>query len=133
MSQDPKADPTSLGNVLLELSIITEEQLDQALQEQETLRGDDLLGKLLIANGACTEEEISMAMSAQESLRAKDKTKCAMAVADLAIERRRRDSVILRRNNLIEKGEEVRRSISGGDRAPSAVSTTMLAKTTGDG
>lgn len=131
MSHDPISDPTSLGNVLLELDIITKEQLEQALQEQETLRGDDLLGKLLIANGACTEEEITMAMSAQESLRSKDKSKCAMAVADLAIERRRRDSMVVRRNNLIEKGEQVRRSITGSDRP--AVSPAMLAKTTGDG
>jgi hypothetical protein len=131
MSQDPKSDPTSLGNVLLELDIITEEDLELALREQETLRGDDLLGRLLIANGACTEEEISMAMSAQESLRAKDKSKCAMAVADLAIERRRRSSLVVRRNNIIEKGEQVRRSITG--EGHQVVATAMLAKPSGDG
>jgi hypothetical protein len=129
MSKGPsKDDPTSLGNVLLELGIITQEQLDHALKEQETLRGDDLLGRLLIASGACTEEEVMMAMSAQESMRAKGKHKCAMAVADLALERRRRQSVIVKRNRLIEKGEQVRKSITG-DVHP-AVTPAMLAKTT---
>lgn len=127
MSKGPsKDDPTSLGNVLLALEIITQEQLDHALQEQETLRGDDLLGRLLIASGACTEDEVTMAVSAQESMRAKGKANCAMAVADLALERRRRKSVIVKRNNLIEKGEQVRKSITG-DGHP-VITPAMLAK-----
>lgn len=127
MSKSTKEDPTSLGNVLLELEIVTREQLDQALEDQQTLRGDDLLGRLLIANGACTEEEITMAMSAQASLRSKKgKRECAMAVADLALERRRRKSVIIRRENLIKKGEQVRRSLTRTD-TPGAI-PAMLAK-----
>lgn len=127
MTKGPsKDDPTSLGNVLLELEIITQEQLDHALQEQETLRGDDLLGRLLIASGACTEEDITTAMSAQESMRAKGKHKCAMAVADLALERRRRQSIVVKRNKLIEQGEKVRKSLTSD--AHGAVAPAMLAK-----
>lgn len=114
MSKGPEKDTTSLGAILLEWEVISQEQLEQALQEQEVLRGDDLLGRLLIASGACTEEEVDTAMSAQSSMRASGKTECAMAVADLALARRRRDSVIIRRRSIIEKGEEVRRSITGG-------------------
>lgn len=126
MSKGPKEDPTSLGNILLEWEVVTEEQLDLALKEQENLRGDDLLGRLLIASGACSKEEISTAMSAQKSMRAAGKHKCAMAVADLAIERRRRESVVVRRNNIIAQAERVHKTITG-DEHP-AVSPAMLAK-----
>lgn len=126
MSKGPKDDPTSLGNILLEWEVITKDQLELALQEQETLRGDDLLGKLLIASGACSEEEIRTAMSAQASMRASKKHKCAMAVADLALERRRRESMIIRRNNIIEKAEQVRKSITGDQQR--AATPAMLAK-----
>lgn len=122
----PRDDQTSLGNILLEWGLITKEQLERALKEQETLRGDDLLGKLLVAGGACTSEEIDMAMSAQFSLRAGGKTKRAMAVADLALERRRRDSTIQCRARIVAQGARVEKSITGeGYRA---VSAAMLAK-----
>lgn len=122
----PKDDQTSLGNILLEWGIVTQEQLERALQEQATLRGDDLLGKLLVAGGACTPEEVDMAMSAQASMRAGGKAKRAMAVADLALERHRRHSVIQRRDRIVEAGERVRRSITGEGHP--AIAAAMLAK-----
>jgi hypothetical protein len=126
MSKGPKEDPTSLGNILLEWGVITKDQLDKALEEQQYLRGDDLLGRLLIAAGACGEDEIRTAMSAQLSMRAAGSHKSAMAVADLALERRRRDSLIVRRNHIIEQGEKIRKSITG-DGHP-AITAAMLAK-----
>jgi len=121
----PKDDQTSLGNILLEWGLITKEQLTKALQEQETLRGDDLLGRLLVAGGACTAEDIDMAMSAQASMRATGKTKRALAVADLALERHRRDSIIQRRDRIIQQAEQVHRSISNDY---PTISAAMLAK-----
>lgn len=126
----PKVDPTSLGNILLEWKIITQDQLERALKEQETLRGDDLLGRLLVAMGACTEDEISTAMSAQASMRTSGKHKYAMAVADLALERQRRHSLITRRDRMIEKGREVAKTITG-DKYP-AITAGMLAKNGND-
>lgn len=126
MSKEPKEDPTSLGNILLEWGVITKDQLKQALEEQQHLRGDALLGRLLIAAGACGEDEIRTAMSAQISMREVGRHKSAMAVADLALERRRRKSLIVRRNNLIERGEQVRKTITG-DGHP-AITPAMLAK-----
>lgn len=126
MSVGPRDDPTSLGNILLEWEIITEDQLDKALKEQEELRGDDLLGKLLIANGFVSEEEIQIAMSAQASMRESKKTKRAMAVADIAIERSRRKSMIMRRCDLLEKAERINKSITRDDYP--AVQSPMLAK-----
>jgi hypothetical protein len=126
MSKSPAKNPTSLGSILIEWELITEEQLGRALEEQRILRGDDLLGRLLIASGACTEEEIDAAISAQASMRAAGKCKSAMAVADLALERRRRKSVIDRRDSLIQKGERIKESITGTGQL--AVSASMLAK-----
>lgn len=128
-TKPPAEDPTSLGSLLIEWEVITQEQLNAALEEQKTLRGDDLLGRLLVASGACTEEEIDIAMSAQASMRSKGggKHKQAMACADLALERHRRDSIIIKRRNVIEKAEQVRKSITDqGTPLPSP----MLAKGT---
>lgn len=128
--KDPQGDPTSLGNLLLEWEIITKEELAYALEEQSTLRGDDLLGRLLVASGACSEDDITMAMSAQASMRDANKHECAMAVADLAIERRRRDSLAVRRNNIIKKAEEVERSLGNVERqqsvTPSAITPILV-------
>ena len=127
-TKPPAEDPTSLGSLLLEWEVITQDELNAALEEQKTLRGDDLLGRLLVASGACTQEEIDIAMSAQASMRAKGKHKRAMACADLALERVRRDSVVIKRQSVIEKADRVRRSITGDQPTVGP----MLAKTTSD-
>lgn len=126
MSKGPKDDPTSLGNILLEWEVIEKEDLERALREQETLRGDDLLGRLLVASGACSDDEVNAAMSAQASMRAVGRHKSAMAVADLALERARRASMVIRRNNLIAQGERLTKSITGD--AHPAITPAMLAK-----
>ena len=124
MSKAPKTDSTSLGNILLKWQIITENQLVKALEQQETLRGDDLLGRLLVANGACTEDEIKTAVKAQTSLRSTNKSKQALAVADLALERRRRKSLFQRRERIAAHAKTLERSITGD--AHMAVTPAML-------
>jgi hypothetical protein len=128
--KEPKDDQTSLGSILLDWGIVTKEQLEKALKEQKILRGDALLGKLLVADGSCTPEEINIAMSAQAGMRKGDYTKQALAVADLAIERQRRKSVIERRDRVIRAGERLRRSITGEDHP--AITVSMLAKPSSD-
>jgi hypothetical protein len=118
-------EPTSLGSILLRWKIITKDQLSKALEQQETLRGDDLLGKLLVANGACTEDEIKTAVETQRGLRGSSNSKRAMAVADLAIERRSRKSLFDRRPRLEAQARTLERSITGD--AHPAISATMLA------
>jgi hypothetical protein len=127
MSKGPKEGTTSLGNILLEWQVITEDQLTKALEQQRTLRGDDLLGKLLVANGACTEAEIKTAMDAQTSLRGANKSKQALAVADLAIRRRRRRSIFERRSRLAQQANQLERSITG-DAHPAIVPAMLTAK-----
>lgn len=118
-------DFTSLGRILLEWGVVTPEELNKALAEQETLRGDALLGRLLVAHGACSDDDVRAAMTAQCGLRAA-KDHGAMAVADIALARRRRKSMAARREDLIQKGEEVAKSITG-DEYP-VVARGMLAK-----
>ena len=113
MKKRNKIDPTSLGNILLEWEIVTKEQLQIALVDQETLRGDDLLGRLLVAGGACTEDDIRVAMSAQASMREVGLHQIAMAIADVALGRQRRDSLLTRRENLAQQGKKVQDSITG--------------------
>jgi len=120
-------EPTSLGSILLEWQVITEDQLAKALEQQETLRGDDLLGKLLVANGACTEDEIKTAVEAQISMRNASKSKRAMAVADLAIERRQRKSLFKRRVHLEAQAKTLERSITG-DAHPVISAAMLIAK-----
>lgn len=126
MSKEPKGDHTNLGNILLSWSVITEPDLEKALEQQKTLRGDALLGKLLVANGSCTEDEIKAAMNAQAGMRSVSKSKQAMAVADIAIERRRRASVFNRRTRLEKKAIQLEKSITGD--AHPVISAAMLAK-----
>ena len=118
----------SLGSILLEWDVITEDQLQRVLEEQRTLRGDDLLGRLLIAAGYCTKEEIDVAMSAQASIRAckGKKHKCAMAVADIALERRRRQSRVMRTESIQRSAHQLERAITS-DNHP-AVTSAVLAK-----
>lgn len=127
-TKPPAEDPTSLGSLLIEWEVITQEELNAALEEQKTLRGDDLLGRLLVASGACSQDEVDIAMSAQASMRAKGKHKRAMACADLALERHRRDSLIVKRRSVIEKAERVRKTITGDSHTP--LPSPMLAKGT---
>jgi len=126
MSKEPKGDHTNLGNILLSWSVITEPDLEKALEQQKTLRGDALLGKLLVANGSCTEDEIKAAMKAQTGMRSVSKSKQAMAVADIAIERRRRGSVFNRRVRLEKKAIQLEKNITGN--AHPVISAAMLAK-----
>jgi hypothetical protein len=118
-------DMTNLGHILVDWDIITLDQLEIALEQQKTLRGDDLLGKLLVANGACSEDEVDTAMSAQASMRSAGKCEKAVAIADIAIARRRRQSIFDRSSALAQKARQVERSITGDDHQ---VSAAMLAK-----
>jgi hypothetical protein len=110
-----KDDPTSIGSILLAMGVITEEQLDRVIEEQQRLREDTLLGKLLVANGYCTAQQLEIAIAAQEGMRSEDKASNAIALADVALSRHRRPSVIKQRKRIMEKGQEAVKSITRDD------------------
>ena len=123
---DSSGDPTSIGSILLQMGVVTPDQLVQAVEDQRKLQVDALLGKILVANGFCTAGQLEVAMAAQKSMRTGDEGDRAMAVADLAIARRRRKSIIATRDRIIQKGERVVRTITGEDHP--AITPEMLAK-----
>ncbi|OWZ84637.1 GspE/PulE family protein [Natranaerobius trueperi] len=56
---------TLLGEYLIKAGIITETQLEKALNEQKSMSTKKPLGKLLVENGYVTEEEIAKAIADQ--------------------------------------------------------------------
>ena len=58
-------DPTSIGNILLELGLISRLQLSEALRWQE----EHLLGKILVEHRMITQESLDMALLKQRLAR----------------------------------------------------------------
>ena len=122
-----KDDPTSLGLVLVEMGVITEDQLREAVERQENSTLEQLLGAVLVHEGFCKKEDIEAAISAQESMRRGKKVQHAMAVADLAIYRKKTNGA---RDRAIASGARLVRTASGS--GFKAVTPELLAKGTGD-
>lgn len=97
---DPKA---SLGAILVAMGAIDEDQLSQAVSDQQRLRDEHLIGKILVANGACTAKQLDVAIEAQKGMRSSKGADKAIAVADLALARRRRDTLHDRRVRIQNK------------------------------
>ena len=76
------SDPSSLGNVLMELGYVTQEELDRVLDLQTTL--DSLMGSLLLSEGVISEKQLRQATEIQQGLRSKSKYDRAMAAAGVA-------------------------------------------------
>lgn len=122
----PKDDPTSLGAILLELGLVTQEQLDEVVEQQRHMREETMLGVLLVHNGILTQSELDIALSAQKGMREDNRTNQALAVANLAIGRHRRQTMVDRRERIVQKGAQIIKGISG-DRYL-AVTPELLAK-----
>jgi hypothetical protein len=109
---NPKDDPTSIGSILVKMGVITEEDLSAAVEEQENLSVEHLLGKLLVANGVCSVEQIEVALAAQQGMRSEEEHKQAVAIASIAMTRKRMVRVAGQR--MISRGEEIARKSSSG-------------------
>ena len=118
-----KDDPTALGNILIELGLITLEQLAEAIERQENSTLEQLLGAVLVHQGYCTKEDVDTALSAQKSMRQGKKVRQALAMADLAIRRKTSNGA---RDRAIQSGARFARSASSASYP--AVSVEMLAK-----
>lgn len=124
---NPKDDETSLGAILLELEIITPDQLRLALDRQENSTIEQLLGMVLVHMGFCSKDDVEAALSAQKSLRAGKKgdvTK-ALAAMDFAIHRKGSNGA---RQKAIEKGAAFYKQKTGQEFP--AVTAALLAKGT---
>lgn len=117
-------DATSLGNILVEMGVLTETQLREAIERQENSTLEQLLGSVLVHFGYCSREDVEAALSAQKSMRGGKKVRHALAVADLAIHRKKVNGA---RDRAIASGARLVRSASGQEFV--AVTPEMLAKT----
>lgn len=126
---DPKDDPTTLGSILLALDLVSEEQLTDAVNKQQKMREETVLGLILVSDGVITSAQLDVALSAQASMRTNGKHGLAMGVANIALHRRRRASVLQKRERLVEKSQQVVqacRRITGNE--GTAITANMLAK-----
>jgi hypothetical protein len=73
---------------------------------------DAMLGVLLVHTGVLSQQELDTALSAQRSRREHNPAAHAMAVADLALSRRRRQTLLSQRQRIAQKGASIVRSIS---------------------
>jgi hypothetical protein len=60
---------SNIGNVLLDLGAITEEQLAVARDKQQTLTEAARLGRILVDEGTITEAELEEALDLQKQMR----------------------------------------------------------------
>lgn len=103
----PAEDATSIGNILISMGVISEQQLGAVLKEQQRLRQDQLIGRLLVAAGVISTGQLQRATDMQSSLRSKKPVQAAIATADLAISRHRRQSVIELRQRIEKRSDEI--------------------------
>lgn len=61
--------PALLGNILLDMKVITPDKIEVALKEQSALGKDHKLGKILVELGFISEQDLLKALSSQLSLK----------------------------------------------------------------
>ena len=105
-------DDTNLGYILVELGLVTEDQLNKMVDLQLQVRENSKLGRLFIEQGICTEEQIKLALEEQHRIRTSDPRQRALLVAELAMKRKRRKTLVEQRGRVMDKSEQVFRSIS---------------------
>ena len=109
--------PSNLGNILIGMNAITEEDLQAVLLKQavmtRTALENLLLGKLLVDGGYISDEQLFEAIDRQRQLRSKNKFQKSMAIADHAIKRHRRGSIVMKREAVVKKGKETVKKITG--------------------
>jgi hypothetical protein len=123
MRKPPAEDPTSIGAILIAMSAVTPDQLKDAVEQQERATLEHLLGKLLVADGHCTSDQLEIALAAQEAMRSKNKSKQAIAVAEIA--RYRKKGTNGARQRLIERSASIVKKATG--QAHQAITPEMMA------
>ena len=108
----PKEDPTSIGSILMKMGFANKEQILKAAEQQEQMNYDVLLGKLLVANEIINKEQLKKALDAQDKLRNKNKFNQAIAVANLAIFKKRSHKVT---DEIIRVGNHVAEKVSSSE------------------
>jgi len=75
---------STIGEILVQMKVVTEEQLGQVLELQERLSPEEMLGQLMVARGLIDPGQLEVALNAQKGLRSRSKHLRALAMASLA-------------------------------------------------
>jgi len=71
--QEPKVspcdDPTSIGNILIELGFITREEFDEKIRKFQEAKIETLLGQFLVIEGGVTPQQLERALMRQVKMR----------------------------------------------------------------
>lgn len=81
----PGEDPSSLGNVLVDLGVLTPEQLHRVIVRQRSI-GEGVLGALACEAGFCTLRDVAKAMEIQASMRDGKQAEAAIGFQGAATE-----------------------------------------------
>jgi len=109
-------DDTTLGAILLQMGVISLEQLDMALEKQDVARekmASTRLGNILCDMELCPSEILDLAVKTQEGLRSGDKSDRAMAIASMASFRKK--AMTAATNRMMATGDKiVRKTVRPG-------------------
>ncbi len=81
----PSLDPSSLGNILIDLGVISFSELQQVLARQKVI-GEGVLGALACEAGYCTTRDVAKAMEIQASMREGREAEAAIGFLGAATE-----------------------------------------------
>lgn len=85
-SISPEIDPTSLGNILVEMHLITNEQLIiLVIDFEDYKKQEQLLGQFLLRQKVITETQLEIALIRQQMLRGKVDQKSVQRIISLTI------------------------------------------------
>lgn len=101
----PKDDPSSIGNILLRMRLVTQDQLNAITEEQHHMREDHMMGNLMVAKGWITREQLELALTAQRGMRTGGRNGQALAVAELSLAHSKNGDE--QRARVLEKGAVV--------------------------
>lgn len=99
----------SLASLLLQMKIITQEQLEEALSHK-AVHDDMMLGSTLRSLGFCTSEDLSKALTIQSKILDGDRANVALDLMEARIERFRQNEEQLE--------QEIAKKKSRRERAP---------------
>lgn len=104
-NRNPKEDATSIGNILLEMGVITEDELREAAEVQKKSPGI-LLGAHLVRMGVLSEYDLEKAIAHQE-MRRGHRSQAVQRIAAVAVQRtkefeERQDNLLLLTSQAID-------------------------------
>lgn len=110
------SESNNLGYILVQMGVLTETQLEDALRSQKEATPDSLLGKILVAGSVCSAEQIEAAVAAQQGLRSGSLSAQALAAASVAGQRKK----VMRNANLdmIYQGAKALKRVRGDEFTP---------------